>query len=147
MPYKSIEITNANAVQQQVTKTRQFYVGFSTQNPANTTSKLYDLDLISQDILNQFNTRKGERVMNPSFGSIIWDVIMEPMTPQLREALNQDITRICNSDPRATPTQLKLTEYTAGYIIEITLVLNKTNQSTNLMLTFDQNIGLSVQQQ
>lgn len=147
MPYKSIEITNANTVHQQVTKTSQFYVGFSTKNPANTTSKLYDLDLIAQDILNQFNTRKGERVMNPTFGSIIWDVLMEPMTPQIQEALNQDITRICNSDPRVTPTELKLTEYKSGYIIEVTLVLNSTNQSTNLKLTFDQNIGLSVQQQ
>jgi len=147
MPYKSIEISNANAVQQQVTKTSQFYVGFSTQNPANTTSKLFDLDLIAQDILNQFNTRKGERVMKPAFGSIIWDAIMEPMTPQLREALNQDIKTICTSDPRATPTQIKLTEYNAGYIIEVTLVLNGTDQSTNLKLTFDQNIGLTVQQQ
>ena len=119
MPYKSIEITNANAVQQQVTKTNQFYVGFSTQNPSNTTSKLYDLDLITQDILNQFNTRKGERVMNPTFGSIIWDLLMEPMTPQTKEALNTDIMTICKSDPRATPTQIKLSEYTAGYIIAV----------------------------
>jgi hypothetical protein len=85
--------------------------------------------------------------MNPTFGSIIWDALMEPMTPQLKELLNQDITTICNSDPRAIPTQIKLTEYTAGYIIEVTLVLKGTNQSTNLMLTFDQNIGLTVQHQ
>jgi len=72
---------------------------------------------------------------------------MEPMTPQAKEALNADIMTICKSDPRATPTQIKLTEYPAGYIIEITLILNRTNQSTNLRLTFDQTVGLSVQRQ
>ena len=145
MPYKSQEITNANSVIEQPTKTNQFYVGFSSLNPSNTNSKLYDLDLIKQDLINQFNTRKGERVMNPTFGSIIWDVLMEPLTPDIKDALNTDITTICNSDPRVTPTQINLTEYPTGYIIDVTLVLNGTDQSSRLVLSFDQKIGLSVQ--
>lgn len=145
MPYKSIEIKNANAVAEQPKKLNQFYVGFSTQNPLNTTHKLYDLDLIKQDILNQFNTKRGERVMNPTFGSIIWDLLHEPLTPDVKEALNNDIETICTSDPRVTPTQIKLTEYPTGFIIEITLVLNGTDQSSSMKLSFDQKIGLSVQ--
>lgn len=145
MPFKSIEITNANQVAQQPTKVSQFYKGFSSADPANTTSKLYDLDLIKQDILNQFNTRKGERLMNPAFGSIIWDVLMEPLTPQVSEALNRDIVSICNSDPRVTPTQINLREYPTGYVVEVTLKLKGTDQSSNLIMTFDQKIGLRVQ--
>jgi phage baseplate assembly protein W len=145
MPYKSLQITNANAVVEQPKKVSHFYVGFSSLDSANTTSKLYDLELIKQDILNQFNTRKGERVMNPTFGSIIWDLLMEPLTPDVREALDNDITAICKSDPRVTPTSISLTEYPTGYIVEATLVLNGTDQSTNMSLRFDQNIGLSVQ--
>ena len=145
MAYKSLVITNANAVLQQPVKTSQFYMGFSSQDPSNTTSRLYDLDLIKQDILNQFNTRKGERVMNPQFGSIIWDVLMEPMTEQVKQALNKDITTICNSDPRAIPTQINLTEFESGYLIEITLQLAGTDQSSNMILTFDQRTGLTVQ--
>jgi len=145
MAYKSLVITNANAVSQQPVKTSQFYMGFSSQDPSNTTSRLYDLDLIKQDTLNQFNTRKGERVMNPQFGSIIWDVLMEPMTEQVKQALNTDITTICNSDPRAIPTQINLTEFESGYLIEITLQLAGTDQSSNMILTFDQRTGLTVQ--
>jgi len=145
MPFKSIEITNANQVAQQTTKVSQFYKGFSSVDPANTTSKLYDLDLIKQDILNQFNTRKGERLMNPTFGSIIWDVLMEPLTPQVSDALNRDIVAICNSDPRVTPTQINLREYPTGYVVEVTLKLKGTDQSSNLIMTFDQKIGLRVQ--
>ena len=145
MPYKSLVITNANAIPQQPIKTAQFYMGFSSQDPANTTSRLYDFDLIKQDILNYFNTRKGERVMNPEFGIIIWDVLMEPLTDQITQALNTDITTICNSDPRVIPTQINITEFQSGYLIEITLQLTGTDQSSNMILTFDQNTGLTVQ--
>jgi phage baseplate assembly protein W len=144
MPYKSLEITPANAVQQQAVQTNQFYVGFSSLDPANTAAKLFDFELIKQDIINHFNTRKGERVMNPTFGTIIWDLIMEPLTEQTRELLNNDITAICNYDPRVVPTQINLIEYQTGYIIELTLQLVGTDQSANLRLDFDQQIGLSI---
>lgn len=145
MPYKSLEITNANVVPESSAQTVQFYKGFSTINAANPTSKLFDLDLIKQDLLNIFSTRRGERVMNPTFGSIIWDLLMEPVTPAVRDALNADIKKICTSDPRVIPTQMKLTEYPTGYILEVTLKLKGSNQTTQMRLTFDQKIGLLVQ--
>jgi phage baseplate assembly protein W len=147
MPYKSLEITNAKAVYQQTPKTSQFYVGFSSVDISNTNSKLYDFDLIEQDIINQFQTRKGERVMLPNFGTIIWDLIMEPLTDETYELLAADINTICTSDPRVIPTQINLTEQPSGYFIELTLQLAGTNQSSNLLLTFNQETGLSVQQQ
>jgi phage baseplate assembly protein W len=145
MPYKSLEINNAAVVNQPRTKTQQFYKGFSTLDARNTGSKLYDLDLIKQDLLNQFTTRKGERVMNPNFGCIIWDVLMEPLTSEVSEALNVNIAEICNSDPRVIPTRINLSEYPTGYIIEVTLKLKGTDQSSNMTLAFDQKLGLRVQ--
>jgi len=145
MAYKSLEINNARAVYKQAPKTSQFYVGFSSVDIANTNSKLYDLALIKQDIINQFNTRKGERVMNPEFGSSIWDIIMEPMTLEIQDVLENDITTICNSDPRVVPTEIKISDFNAGYLIEITLQLVGTDQSANLILNFDQEVGLLIQ--
>jgi phage baseplate assembly protein W len=142
MPYKSINITNNTPVYQQAPKNSHFYVGFSTVDNTNTGSKLYDLALIKQDIINQFNTKKGSRVMNPIFGSSIWDLLMEPATDETRDAVLADVTNVCNSDPRVTPTQIDMTEYPQGYILELTLVLNGTDQSANMTLTFDQNLGL-----
>lgn len=145
MPYKNIEIENAEVVYQNPVKSSHFYKGFSTVDTEKSNPKLYDFELVKQDILNQFRTRKGERVMNPSFGSIIWDLIMEPLTDEVRTALNQDITEICNSDPRVIPTRLDVTEYENGFILDITLLLKGTDQSANMKLVFDQKIGLSVQ--
>jgi len=143
MPYKSLVITNAATVYQQPAKTSQFYVGFSSVDISNTNSKLYDLDLIMQDILNQFNTRKGERVMNPAFGSIVWDVIMEPMTDDIFQLLSNDIKTICTSDPRAYPIKMNVNEQPGGYLIEITMVLTGTNQSQSMILNFNQSTGLT----
>ena len=145
MAYKSLVLSNSNTVYQQPSKLNQFYKGFSTVDNINAGSKLYDLDLIKQDIINQFNTKKGERVMNPEFGSAIWDLLMEPMSDSVRDALSSDIQTICTSDSRATPTQINLTEYENGYLLEVTLLLNGTDQTTNMKLTFDQSVGLTVQ--
>jgi phage baseplate assembly protein W len=145
MPYKNLEINPVSYSDQHTDKSSQFYRGFSTTNPSNRGSKLYDFDLIKQDILNQFNTRKGQRVMNPKFGTVIWDIIMEPLTPRIQELLTKDVTDICNSDPRVYPLQILVNEYPQGYLIEITLAMKNTNESSVLRLAFDQQIGLSVQ--
>jgi len=146
MPYKNLEITPAGYSDQHTDKLSQYYKGFSTVNPTNRGSKLYDFDLIKQNILNQFNTRKGQRVMNPKFGTIVWDILMEPITPQIKDLLTKDITDICNSDPRVSPLRIAITEYPQGYLIEIILAMKNTNQSSVLKLAFDQKIGLRVQQ-
>lgn len=145
MPYKNLEINPVNYSEQHTDKLSQFYKGFSTVDPTNRGSKLYDFDLIKQDILNQFNTRKGQRVMNPKFGTIVWDILMEPMTFQIKDLLTQDITTICNSDPRVYPLDISINEYPEGYIIEITLAMKNTNESSVLKLAFDQKLGLRVQ--
>jgi len=145
MPYKNIVITNANVVQQQAPQQSQFYVGFSTVNPSNTNSKLYDYELIKQDLINNFNTRRRERVMKPSFGSAIWGLLMEPLTDQTAQLIQKDITDICNSDPRISPTLIKVSEYSGGYLLELTLVVNATDQSINMSVVFDQEVGLVAQ--
>lgn len=146
MPYKNIEINNSGSINPTSLKQTQFYKGFSSVDPTSNNTEIYDFDLVRQDIINHFQTRKGERVMNPTFGTVIWDLIMEPATSNTRQEFIDDITAICNSDPRITPVQMDLTEYEAGYFLELTLLLNNTDQTTSMRLQFDQKIGLVVQQ-
>ena len=123
MPYKNIELNIPNAVNQVAVQTDHFYKGFSTVNNSNNNSSLYDFDLVKQDIINNFNTRRGERLMNPTYGSVIWDLLMEPLTEDVRQVLSEDVTTICSSDPRVTPLQIDITEYEQGYLLELTLQL------------------------
>ena len=78
----------------------KYYRGISTVNPNNTNPVLYDIALIKQDIINNFHIRQGEKLSDPTFGTIIWDVLFEPLTPALKDAISQNITRIVSGDPR-----------------------------------------------
>jgi phage baseplate assembly protein W len=145
MAYKNIEINATQFNQQHTAKESQFYVGYSSVDPNATDTKLYDFDLIKQDILNQFNTRKGERVMNPTFGTIIWDLIYDPFTDSVKQAITDDISRICNSDPRAVPIQINVNEQEYGMLLEVTLKYVGTDKSSSMRLSFDKTLGLITQ--
>jgi hypothetical protein len=41
--------------------------------------------------------------------------------------------------------QIDINEYEQGYLVEITVALKNTNQSTTMKLAFDQKVGLRVQ--
>jgi len=146
MPYKNIEITPGKYSTVQSVPITQVYYGYSSINVDTLgTTKLYDFDLIKQDLINQFNTRLGERVMNPTFGTIIWNLIFEPFTDDVKQAIVDDVTRICNSDPRVVPTQINLNEQEYGILLELTLQTVTTNQVDNMRISFDKNAGLSTQ--
>lgn len=143
MAYKNIIITPPNLNNVTTRQNSQFYRGFSTVDDSTTNVKLYDFDLIKQDILNQFNTRKGERVMNPAFGSVIWDLIYEPLTPGVKQQISSDIDRILNSDPRVVPTLINIVEQDYGFLLEITLSYLGTDVSDSMILSFDKRVGLA----
>lgn len=113
------------------------YRGFSTKF-RNKIFKISDYELIKQDLINNFNTRKGERIMNPNFGTIIWDVLFDPFTEELRDAIQEDIIRIAASDPRIEIMQAIVTDFEHGIQIELDLRIKDTNELDTLLLTFDQ---------
>jgi len=146
MAYKNIVINPTRYSQQHTSQTSQFYRGFSTVDESKTSPRLFDYELIKQDIMNQFNTRKGERVMNPEFGTIIWALIFDPLTEELKQLVVEDVNRILQYDPRAVPVEVKLTEAGYGLLLECTLSFVGTNQVDVLRLSFDKEIGLIQQQ-
>jgi len=75
-------ITLRGSIQQQVITGSKTYKGFSTVSTATESFALYDLFLIKQDIINHFHIRLGERLEQPTFGTIIWDVIYFPYNIQ-----------------------------------------------------------------
>lgn len=146
MPYKNVELNPAQFSPVFTAQESHFYKGFSTVTLSkNGTTELYDLELIKQDILNVFNTKQGERIMQPNFGTIIWSLIFEPFTDSIKQAIADDITRICNSDPRVIPTQIDVDEQEYGLLLEITLQLVNSNQTLTMSLNFDREIGYITQ--
>ena len=120
----------------------QAYKGFSTVNTSSKGYALYDLELIKQDLLNQFHVRKGERLMNPNFGTVIWDLLFEPMTEQLKEIIVGNVNEIINYDPRLVAKDVIVTTYESGIQIECTLTFLPYNIQESMQLRFDQENGL-----
>ena len=112
------------------------YKGFSTIGPSRN-FRLTDFDLIKQDIINHFNIRKGEKLMNPNFGTIIWNVLYEPFTEDLKSVIVTDITAIAGYDPRVSFDNIVITEYEQGLQIEIQLRYVPTNQTNVMLLNFN----------
>jgi phage baseplate assembly protein W len=120
----------------------QAYKGFSTVSKATSGYGLYDLELIKQDLLNQFHVRKGERLMNPTFGTVIWDLLFEPMTEQLKEIIVTNVNDIINYDPRLVAKDVIVTTYESGIQIECVLTFLPYNIQESMQLRFDQANGL-----
>jgi len=142
MANKNIILKPNNIKSQATVKSSQFYKGFSTVDESAISTRLYDFELVKQDLLNQFNTRRGERVMNPSFGTIIWDLLYEPLTPNVKQQIAEDIDAIIARDPRIVPLQVNIVEQENGFYIELTLKYSSTDQSDQVILSFDRKLGL-----
>lgn len=117
------------------------YKGISTiVNPKTYT--IYDLALIKQDIVNHFHIRQGEKLENPTFGTIIWDVLFEPLTETLKEAIIKNVTDIINYDPRVSVDSVIVDSYESGIQIECILTYLPYSISETLRLKFDESAGL-----
>lgn len=113
------------------------YNGFSTVNNPQK-FRLTDFELVKRDIQNHFAIRKGEKLMNPDFGTIIWNMIFEPLNQDTKNAIVQDVKRIISAEPRVAAKNVLVTEYDRGLQIELELIYLSTNQVDKIITRFDQ---------
>ena len=115
------------------------YIGYSTIDQ-NKSTTLVDADLIKRDLINHFYIRRGEKLMNPNFGTIVWDSLFEPFTEQLKTAIVDDVTRIARYDPRLKVDQILVDQFEHGLLIELRLEYVDTNETETLKLIFDRRV-------
>jgi phage baseplate assembly protein W len=101
--------------------------------------KLYDFECAKQDLINRLSIRKGERVENPEFGTIIYDAIFEPFTEALKDAILEDVTANLNADPRIATEEILVTEADKGIAIQATITYVPLNITEKLRFGFDEN--------
>lgn len=98
---------------------------------------LYDLALAKQDLLNHFNTRKGERIMMPNFGSIVWDMLFEPLDDYTIQLIEADVRGIIKDDPRWYLESMATSEGPNALNIEVVVTYLPTDQQVVLPLVYD----------
>lgn len=114
------------------------YKGFSsTETKRN--FKLYDIDLVKQDIINHFHIRKGEKLENPNFGTVIWDMLFENMTDEVKQIIIKDVEDVINYDPRIAINSVSVDTTDQGIRIEADIVYIPFNINERMTFDFDRN--------
>jgi phage baseplate assembly protein W len=132
-PSQSGALSNSTYVSPRV------YKGFSSNNPNAKNNMLYDADLIKQDIYNHFMTAKGERVMLPDFGSIIWDHLYNPLDEVTKSIVKEDAKQIVSQDPRVALTYCSVVGFEHGIIVNLTLTILPQNMVEQMSIEFNVN--------
>ena len=127
-----------NASGSKLTDKTVTFKGFSSRADRQN-FKLYDFEVAKQDLINRLSIRKGERVENPDFGTIIYDALFEPFTEQLKEAILEDVTTNLNADPRIATQEITVTEADKGIAIQATITYVPLNITEKLRFNFDEN--------
>lgn len=140
MPTK---LYNQKVVASQYAKVEQIsrafvYKGFSSEN-SKRNYKLYDIDLVKQDLLNHFYIRRGEKLENPQFGTVIWDILFENFTEEVKEIISRDVEEIINYDPRVAVNSVIVDSTDQGIRIEADIIYLPFNINEKMTFNFDRN--------
>jgi phage baseplate assembly protein W len=111
--------------------------GYSSIGTSFLSPVRYDLDLARQDLLNHFNTRKGERIMMPTFGSIVWDMLFEPLDDITINLIDADVRSIIKNDPRWSLQSVTISEGPNALNINVVVTYLPTEETVTLPLTYD----------
>lgn len=124
------------------------FKGYSTVDKTWGNFKVYDMELAKRDLLNEIYTRKGERLMSPEFGYIVWDVLFDPLTEDTVGVIKADTERIISRDPRLELRQIDVTENIDTQTITVALVLNyvPTATVTDLIAVFSRDLASNILQ-
>ena len=91
-------------------KFKKFYKGFSTREYDETGKgfAIYNLDCVSEDLLNEIFTIKGERINMPHFGTRIPLLVFEINDSYAHDVVREDLTTVFKNDPRVTLKSLTI---------------------------------------
>ena len=112
------------------------FKGFSTVDKVKAPYSLTDIELVKRDLLNEFYTRKGERLMRPEFGSIVWDLLMNPEDSFTTDEIREDIERIIAKEQRVQLIDISIFTLDHSIRAEVELQYVVLNSKDTLFLEF-----------
>ena len=82
--------------------------------------------------------------MSPSYGSIVWDLLFDPLIDSVIALIDDDCRRIVAKDPRLELIQVLVTESVDQQSVVVTLMLSYLPTSTveELVATFNRNTDI-----
>lgn len=120
----------------------EMFIGVSTVGNLKPPFTLVDHDLVKRDLLNHFSVRRGDLVGNTEFGTIIHDLVMDPLDAFSRALIVEDVNKVISQEPRVRlNSDLKIVEYDNGVRIELDIYYVPFDSVELLYLDFKRNIN------
>ena len=114
------------------------YKGFTSVGRDYVDTGATDEVLIRMDLMNHFNTRPGERLMNPEFGCLVWNYLFDPFTDDAKFAIIENVQDIIKQDPRVILDKIDVTEYEHGLQVILDVMYAGSDQVEQMGISFDQ---------
>lgn len=112
------------------------FKGYTTIDKKFGNTVLEDIELAKRDLMNHFYTRRGERLGQPEFGSIIPELVFEPIDEFIIDLVQDDVKRIVEYDSRWELLDLDIdsSEHTIECVVSLRYI--STTTDTELYLKF-----------
>lgn len=123
-------------IQQIINPTKPVFVGFNTINQSKPPYTLTDVDLVKRDILNQFMTPLGSRLMLPMFGTNIYNYLFEPFDEYTKNSIIEDAVRVVECDPRVQFVDINVSQTDQALTIDLVLLYIPQSITTSLFVSF-----------
>lgn len=112
------------------------FTGFSTVDRVGPPYTLTNIDLVKRDLQNHFATPLGSRVMLPTFGTRIHELLFDPFDDYTKNAIVEDAVSIIQSEPRVDLVNIDLRRDDHTLVLLITLLFKPENVTDDLFVSF-----------
>lgn len=123
-------------VQQSRLTRKPYFVGFNTVGKLNPPYSLTNLELVKRDIENHFATPMGSRVMLPTYGTRIYDLLFDPFDEYTKNLILEDATRVIQSEPRVQLVTIDTYQEDQSLTVSMTLLFVPESVTDNLFVSF-----------
>ena len=123
-------------VQQQRITRKPYFVGFNTVGQPNPPYSLTNVDIVKRDINNHFATPMGSRVMLPSFGTRIYEMLFDPFDEYTKNAIIEDAVRVVQSDPRVALQNIDVFQEDQALTVVMVLLFKPESITDSMFVTF-----------
>lgn len=113
------------------------FVGYSTVETNSKNQQFADIPLVKRDLLNHFNTIPGERVMMPTWGCAIWQLLFEPFDEAVKDSVVSECVKVVESDGRCSINSIVVNEYNQGISVQMELLYQPYNVLDTFSVNFD----------
>jgi phage baseplate assembly protein W len=102
---------------------------------------LTDSQLVIRDLINALSIKQGDKVGQPTYGTILWSYLFEPNIGDVRTEIETEIRRVIAEDPRIMLNSVVMSAQENGVLFELQVAFNPFNEPMTLSLQMDKNTG------